>query len=95
MLHRVTKFQRPPPKRLSAVVKSILGDIMPPPPMSNRVKLNSFRNKSVLQLAPHIPNDNLMRGESKHAQLGSIFSLIQPLVSLKTSLSSATGHQFS
>ena len=42
MLHRlilkVTKFQLPPPKRLSTVVKNILGGRHAPPPMSNRVK---------------------------------------------------------
>ena len=33
----VTKFQLPPPKRLSTVVKKILEDHHPPPPMSNWV----------------------------------------------------------
>ena len=43
MLHRlilkVTKFQRPPPKRLSIVVKNIWGGHHDPLPMSNKVKL--------------------------------------------------------
>ena len=44
MLHRlilkVTKFQLPPPKRLSTVVKNILAIIAP---MSNRVKIERLR----------------------------------------------------
>ena len=44
MLHRlilkVTKFQLPPPKRLSTVFKNIWGAVMPPL-MSNRVKETS------------------------------------------------------
>ena len=38
LILKVTKFQLPPPKRLGTVVKNIWGAIMPPPPMSNRVK---------------------------------------------------------
>ena len=40
LILKVTKFQLPPPKCLSTVVKNILffGGIIPPPSMSNRVK---------------------------------------------------------
>ena len=45
MLHRliskITKFQLPPPKRLSIVVKNILGAIMPPPPCQVGLKLTT------------------------------------------------------
>ena len=38
LMLKVTKFQLPPPKRLSTVVKNILGGHHGPHPMSNRVK---------------------------------------------------------
>ena len=38
LILKVNKFQLPPPKRLSTVVKNILGGHHAPPPMSNRVK---------------------------------------------------------
>ena len=37
LILKVTKFQLPPAKRLGTVVKNILGAIISPPPMSNRV----------------------------------------------------------
>ena len=43
LILKITKFQLPPPKRLSTVVKNILGAIMPPP-MSNRVKDTPLRH---------------------------------------------------
>ena len=41
LILNVTKFQRPPPKRLGTVVKNILGG-HDGPPMSNRVKASKF-----------------------------------------------------
>ena len=55
MLHRlilkVTKFQLPPPKHLSTVVKNILG-----PPMSNRVKVTEHNFDENLQNLSDRPN---------------------------------------
>ena len=43
LILKVTNFQLPPPTRLDTVVKNILGTIMPPPPMSNRVNCKNSR----------------------------------------------------
>ena len=48
LILKVTKFQLPPPKRLSTVVKNILGGHHAPPPMSNRVKLVNFVPESIV-----------------------------------------------
>ena len=39
LILKVTKFQLPPPERLSTVVKNILGGHHAPPPMSNRINI--------------------------------------------------------
>ena len=48
MLHRlilkVTKFQLPPPKRLSTVVKNILGAIMPPCQIGSNIQTVKMRS---------------------------------------------------
>ena len=55
MLHslilKVTKFQLPPPERLSTVVKNILGDHHVPP-MSNGVKGTKWSAGCHLLIAP-------------------------------------------
>ena len=40
LILKVTKFQLPPGKRLSTVIKNILGGMMPP--MSNSVEVKQF-----------------------------------------------------
>ena len=71
MLHRlilkVTKFQLPPPRRLSTVVKNILGGHHVP--MSNKVKDANLENKHNLLVYLHVVADHVNKSDRSVAHL--------------------------